>query len=287
MPSSALPTFNSNAIETNLHMIPDLASCFLYLNDDMILGRAQPDLQHYWNEDLGVQKVHFGGWMAPLEEKQDESWHRAIAHSNYRLDKLYGKSSRAYPLHGCYFFHKKIFSYMRKRLASSFARTLHSRFRSSKDNVMSFLYPHIAVNDFGAQIADFQFYYSAIRPNLVENLPFLRYLVRRKPLCACINDELGNEIVDFSQPVAQLIQVFEMLYPVKAPWEKSGLKVEPFDPAVYSGLTILEICLRSVVAGPAVFCLIMFIISGMARVIKSMKPAFAFARLQRWFEAKK
>lgn len=34
-----LPTFNSHAIETCLHRIPGLAEHFLYLNDDMLLGR--------------------------------------------------------------------------------------------------------------------------------------------------------------------------------------------------------------------------------------------------------
>jgi hypothetical protein len=34
-----LPTFNSQAIESRLHRIPDLAEHFLYLNDDVILGR--------------------------------------------------------------------------------------------------------------------------------------------------------------------------------------------------------------------------------------------------------
>ena len=35
----ALPTFNSHAIEACLHRIPGLAEHFLYLNDDMLLGR--------------------------------------------------------------------------------------------------------------------------------------------------------------------------------------------------------------------------------------------------------
>jgi hypothetical protein len=37
-----LPTFNSHAIETRLHRIPDLAEHFLYLNDDVFLGRSLP-----------------------------------------------------------------------------------------------------------------------------------------------------------------------------------------------------------------------------------------------------
>eukprot|EP00727_Mastigamoeba_balamuthi_P002975 m51a1_g12675 hypothetical protein (248) ;mRNA; f:895-2338 len=35
--SAGLPTENSNAIEANLHRIPGLSQCFLYLNDDVLL----------------------------------------------------------------------------------------------------------------------------------------------------------------------------------------------------------------------------------------------------------
>lgn len=36
---AALPTFNSHAIESRLHHIKGLSEHFLYLNDDMFLGR--------------------------------------------------------------------------------------------------------------------------------------------------------------------------------------------------------------------------------------------------------
>ncbi|MBQ4155961.1 MAG: glycosyltransferase, partial [Clostridia bacterium] len=38
LPKDVLPTFNSVAIETALHRIPDLAEHFLYANDDMFFG---------------------------------------------------------------------------------------------------------------------------------------------------------------------------------------------------------------------------------------------------------
>ena len=40
-PPSALPTFNSHAIETRLHGVPDLADHFVYVNDDVFLGRPR------------------------------------------------------------------------------------------------------------------------------------------------------------------------------------------------------------------------------------------------------
>ena len=36
---SALPVYNSHAVETQLHHIPGLAEHFLYSNDDMFFGR--------------------------------------------------------------------------------------------------------------------------------------------------------------------------------------------------------------------------------------------------------
>ncbi len=45
LPADALPTFNSQAIETALHHVPGLAEHFVYLNDDVFLGRAaRPEL---------------------------------------------------------------------------------------------------------------------------------------------------------------------------------------------------------------------------------------------------
>ena len=45
LPADALPTFNSQAIETALHRVPDLAEHFVYLNDDVFLGRPlRPEL---------------------------------------------------------------------------------------------------------------------------------------------------------------------------------------------------------------------------------------------------
>lgn len=39
MPDGTLPTFNSNALEMNLHRIPGLSDQFVYFNDDMLLLR--------------------------------------------------------------------------------------------------------------------------------------------------------------------------------------------------------------------------------------------------------
>jgi hypothetical protein len=151
MPKTALPTFNSNAIESNLHLIPGLADCFVYLNDDMLFGRLQDSLDYYWDVKRGKQRVHFGTWLAPmLDRAENNVWHRAVARTNDEISRFYGTEARLYPLHGCYFFNKHIFAEMRKRFEESFEETLHTTFRSENDMVLSFVYPHFAVMEFGA-----------------------------------------------------------------------------------------------------------------------------------------
>ena len=47
---SALPVFNSHAIESQLHHIDGLAEHYLYLNDDMFFGRpVEPELFFHGN----------------------------------------------------------------------------------------------------------------------------------------------------------------------------------------------------------------------------------------------
>jgi len=50
LPDRYLPTFNSHAIETALHLIPGLAEHFIYFNDDVLLGaRVTPG--HFFTPD--------------------------------------------------------------------------------------------------------------------------------------------------------------------------------------------------------------------------------------------
>src|SRR6185437_7206463 len=103
MEAKVLPTFNSNAIETNLHLIPNLTPCFAYLNDDMLFGRPVP-VDVYWNRQRQTQRVHWGTWRAPVTEfVETNSWHKAISLNNDMLNKAYAtpQRRREYPMHGC------------------------------------------------------------------------------------------------------------------------------------------------------------------------------------------
>lgn len=59
---SHLPTFSSPAIEANLHRIPGLSDHFMYLNDDVMFGRAITPSDFYTQGN--GQRVYFA-WPAP------------------------------------------------------------------------------------------------------------------------------------------------------------------------------------------------------------------------------
>jgi hypothetical protein len=64
--SSALPTFNSHAIEANLHRVPGLSERFLYFNDDFFLSKPVSCLDFF--SDDGKPNVFFSKHDIPYEQ---------------------------------------------------------------------------------------------------------------------------------------------------------------------------------------------------------------------------
>lgn len=267
MSPRVLPTFNSNGIETNLHLIPDLAQCFLYLNDDMLIARPIASLHSYWDSKRGAPFVHFGTWTAPMTDLMPASaWHSSMAASNQRLGTLYGDASRAYPVHGCYFFHKKIFETMRNLLDESFKETLSRRFRGPEDNVVSFLYPHVAIQQFGGVAAPYSFHYAAVSSDRKANADSFAIIARRRPECVCINDDFGSHSdEEIRGHVNDLRAMLELLVPDPAPWER--VVSSSSDRVVASNaasLYLLEWFLRTLIGVPLAAA-VAWIITGMIR----------------------
>lgn len=60
IPREYLPTFNSHAIELNLHRIPDLAEHFIYFNDDTFVIRPLKPTDFFSRD--GLPRDQFGLW---------------------------------------------------------------------------------------------------------------------------------------------------------------------------------------------------------------------------------
>jgi hypothetical protein len=85
--TSVLPTFNSYAIECNLHRISSLSPCFLYFNDDFFLGRSIEVSTFIRDDELRFYAVpHTIG--AKRDEEHSIYYNSAVYSQNYMRSRI-------------------------------------------------------------------------------------------------------------------------------------------------------------------------------------------------------
>lgn len=86
--SKYLPTFNSQAIEVNLHRIPNLSNQFVYFNDDMFLGKKVEPTDFFKNGNpVQVANINAGTGM-----KGDELYARTMFNNTLIINKHFEKN---------------------------------------------------------------------------------------------------------------------------------------------------------------------------------------------------
>ena len=129
LPAEALPTFNSHAIESALHRVPDLAEHFVYLNDDFFLGR--PLGPETFFSPAGLAAV----WLSPstigLDETPDAAPYLKAARNNRRLLRdAFGAVVTDNLAHAPYPHRRSVLEEIEKRFPDEVAATARSPFRS-------------------------------------------------------------------------------------------------------------------------------------------------------------
>ena len=132
LPPDALPTFNSHAIESALHKVPDLAEHFVYLNDDFFLGR--PLGPETFFTPAGLAAV----WLSPnsigLDETPDAAPYLKAAWNNRRLlQEAFGAVVTDNLAHAPYPHRRSVLEEIERRFPDEVARTARSPFRSDTD----------------------------------------------------------------------------------------------------------------------------------------------------------
>lgn len=142
---SELPTFNSHAIEANIHRIPGLAEHFLYLNDDCF----------FWNDCEITDFFFANGISKAFPEKQrrvygetspvNEGFKNAALNVNRLLRASYGRSAYSFNLHTPISLRKSTLTAMWQAFPAPLDETSHSKFRHQNDiSPVSFLYQAFA-----------------------------------------------------------------------------------------------------------------------------------------------
>ena len=177
---SALPVFNSNAIEMNLHRISHLTDNFIYCNDDFTL--TQPVCwSDFYTEQEGTKIYYMKNWGkighpefcreecrywlyadgicqpkcnvvqcrwdgGDCEQhnmkstRKSAQYGHAIDFTNVVVSEAFGKRNRYYPAHVPLLIHKRKFDHVEKMFINEVNQTSFHRVRAISDLQTQFLY---------------------------------------------------------------------------------------------------------------------------------------------------
>jgi hypothetical protein len=216
---TVLPTFNSHAIESQVHRIPGLAEHFLYSNDDMFFGR--PVTPSMFFSPGGVTRfveatVRIGlGESDPVRTGHDN----AMRVNRALLRQRFGRTITRHLEHTAAPLRKSVLAELETEFAADFARTAASRFRSPADiSVTNSLYHYYALLT-GRAVTQTALRVLYVETTLAKSAELLRRLERRRRYeMFCLNDGIEPEIPEETR-VATVTAFLDRYFPVPGPWE--------------------------------------------------------------------
>jgi glycosyltransferase involved in cell wall biosynthesis len=219
LPADALPTFNSHAIETALHRVPDLAEHFVYFNDDFLLAR--PVRPEAFFSPAGLPATYLGRQVVGLDDQPDAPAYLRAALNNRRLlqDAL-GVTITHHLAHAPYPHRRSVLEELEARFADELAATARAPFRSDTDvSTLSSLAQHYGLGTGRSYLASADLaYVDLAHPDADKQL---RRLLQRDQDMICLAEHHAHGMrVDLLEET--LREWFETCYPIAAPWERGS-----------------------------------------------------------------
>jgi len=221
--TSALPTFNSHAIESQLHHIDGLSEHFLYFNDDVFISRPlHPECFFTPN---GLAKIFPSTHNIPIQiaDYIDRPIDTAAQRTQLLLEKQFGRYSTHKPQHAPIALKRDVLNEMENIYQEEFTATTRSKFRTPTDiSVAASLFAYFALNTHEAVPGLLKTRYIDINELLFPLLiaPFSN-LARGKYDTFCLNEVEGGNIQ--AQIRDHLVSYFlSWRFPLPSPFELSG-----------------------------------------------------------------
>jgi hypothetical protein len=216
LPSSALPTFSSHAIETRLHAVPDLADHFVYVNDDVFLGR--PRRKEHFFAPGGQYAAFVADHRAVGLPGTDDRPYLSAAQNNRRvLAEAFGVALTHTMMHSPHPHRRTTLEEISARFPDEVSRTTHAPFRSETDLSMlsSFAQAYGLVTGQAFRAGAHHGYVDLGHQQLPVQL---RQMLRRDRDFFCVADNL---LAAFDEERADglLHDFLEQYFPIAAPWE--------------------------------------------------------------------
>lgn len=216
---SVLPVFNSHSIESQLHHIDGMAEHFLYLNDDMFIGRPLAPQAFFLAN--GLSKFFLSQGRVPQGPITADDTPVDAAHKNNRrlLEREFGPTSSQVFQHVPYALRRSVMAEIEAKFSTEYATTMASRFRSMQDlSTVSNLYHYYAYHTGRALPGTVKYGYIQLAvPDLGARLT--RVLARRDWDAFCLNDAFSTE-AELAAQHAVLQPFLDAYFPVASPYER-------------------------------------------------------------------
>lgn len=214
----ALPTYNSHAIESQLHHIEGLAEHFLYFNDDVFVGRTlQPGMFFLGN---GQAKHFMSPTSVPMAPASYEDEFNISAAKNNRalIEQSFGQTLVHSFLHAPHPLRRSVLAHIEQHYQHAVASTAANRLRDHSDvSVASSLHHYVGFHTLRSVPGSISCGF--VNVGLSEHAPRLNRILSARPHDVfCLNDYHDGDVTEEEQD-AILAAFLPSYFPVPSQFE--------------------------------------------------------------------
>ncbi|SCL22391.1 Stealth protein CR4, conserved region 4 [Micromonospora rhizosphaerae] len=217
---SMLPTFNSHAIESQLHHIEELSEHFLYFNDDVFLGCEVTPKDFFLAN--GITKFFPSPALVPPGPPSADDIPASAAGKNNRrlIAERFGTVLTQKMKHMPHVLRRSVLYEIEETFPAQHRGTAGNRLRSMADiSIASSLHHYYAFHTGRAVPGELEYTIAELsHPDTPARLAHL--LARRDRHVFCLNDAFSTE-EDMAAQLSILTPFLDTYFPVPSPWEKS------------------------------------------------------------------
>ncbi|KAB1941231.1 sugar phosphotransferase [Micromonospora sp. ALFpr18c] len=217
---SVLPTYNSHAIESQLHHIDGLSEHFLYFNDDVFLGTEVLPQDFFLAN--GISRFFPSPALVPPGAPSADDIPSSAAGKNNRalIADRFGTVLNQKMKHMPHALRRSVLHEIEQEFPLPHHATAANRFRGMTDiSIASSLHHYYAFQTGRAVLGELEYAIAELsHPDTPARLAHL--LARRDRHVFCLNDAFSSE-ADLAAQVALLTPFLDTYFPVPSPWEKS------------------------------------------------------------------
>ena len=227
---SALPVFNSHAIESQLHHIPGLADRYLYLNDDMLFG-APVRKEDFFHAN-GLSTFFTSMALLDLSAHSADDLAVAAAGKNNRdlVEADFGRTITNKLWHTPQPQQRTVIAALEEAHPALFDDVMRSKFRHADNySLPSSLSQYYAYASGRAVTGMVTYGYMDLATDRAELMLEL-WLRNRDHQCLCVNDSGEDDPAVHRAKGAALCGFFHTYYPVPSRWELAAGSVPTASP---------------------------------------------------------